>query len=112
MAQARTDTVLEITDGKGKLSLAAPFTVLATMFHPDNPGQRLKFSEVLFAKALLEIEAPMPRKLAIKASAAAVEIESVLAKAGESAYGVAVAGDILLFVINAALYSPEHACPY
>src|SRR5271154_6402262 len=109
MARSQTDKVLEITDGKGNLSPAASFIVLGTMFHPNDPDQRLKFSEVLCAKALLQIEAPIPRKLAIQASAAAAEIESVLEKADESAYGVSVAGDILLFVLNAVFYSPEHA---
>lgn len=107
--RARMDTVLEITDGKGKLLLAAPFIVLATMFYPDDPRLRVRFSEVLSAQALLQIEAPIPRKLAIPASVAAGAIEGVLDEASESAHGVAVAGDILLFVINAALYSPEHA---
>jgi hypothetical protein len=103
------ETILEITDGKGKFLVTAPIIVLATMFHPDKPEQRRHFVETLSAKALIEIEAPIPRKLAIQASAAAAEAESVLDESGESAYGVAVAGDILLFVINAALYSPEHA---
>ena len=52
------DTVLEITDGKGKLRLDASLIVLATLSHPDDPDQRLKYSEVLSAKALIELEAP------------------------------------------------------
>ena len=109
MGRSPKDNVLEITDGKGNLRAAASLIVLGTMFHPDDPDQRLKFSEVPSANALLQSEAPIPRKLAIQASAAAAEIESVLDKASESAYGVSVAGDILLFVLNAALYSPKHA---
>jgi len=40
------------------------------MYHTDHPDLRLKFSEVLSAKALMKIEAPIPRKLAIQVSAA------------------------------------------
>jgi hypothetical protein len=109
MRTSNLEAVLEITDGKGKLRLAASLIVLATMSHPDDPDQRLKYSEVLSAKALIELEVPISRKLAIQASAAAAEVESVLNKAAESAYGIAVAGDVLLFVMNAARYLPKHA---
>ncbi len=106
---SKTETVLEITDGKGTLRLEAPLIVLATMSHPDDPAQRFKFLDTLTAKALTELEAPISRKLAIQASAAAAEAESVLDEMGEAAYGIAVAGDILLFVFNAARYSPKSA---
>jgi hypothetical protein len=109
MRMSNPETVLEITDGKGKLRLASSLIVLATMFHPNDPDQRLKYLEVLSAKGLIELEVPISRKLAIQASAAATEVESVLNKAAESAYGIAVAGDVLLFVMNAARYLPKHA---
>ncbi len=109
MARVSSDRVLEISDGKGKLRLTAPFIVFATMSYPDAPDRRLKFVETLSAKALIELKVPMPRKRAIQAAAVAAETEGVLDQAGKGGYGVAVAGDILLSITNLVAHSPEHA---
>jgi hypothetical protein len=101
--------VLEITDGKGNLQSAAPFIVLATMFHPDDPEQRELFLEAHLGKLLIEIRAPIPRKQAIKAAAAAAEIDRTNDRASYSGYGMTVSGELLLFIMNAALYSPKEA---
>jgi hypothetical protein len=104
-----TPPILEITDGKGKLLPSAPFIVLATMFHADNPQQRRQFLETLSAKVLIEIGAPIPQEQANQAAATAAEIDSVIDRASYAGYGMAVSGDLLLFIINAALYSPNDA---
>jgi hypothetical protein len=79
------------------------------MFHPDDASQRERYLEANLGKLLIEIGAPIPRKQAIKAAAAAAEIDRVIDRASYAGYGMTVSGDLLLFIINAALYSPKDA---
>ena len=100
-----TPPILEITDGKGNLLSDAFFTVLATMFHPDNPEQRRRFLEAPSAIAQIEIGAP----ILWKSIPAAAECESVLDQASDAGYGMTVSGDLLLFIMSAARHSPKDA---
>ena len=80
--------------------------VLATMLYPDEPDKRQRYLDTLAAKALIESGARLSNNKERLASHVAGEFESVLDEGSESGYGEAVAGDLLLFIINATLYSP------
>jgi len=102
--------VLEITDGNGQLLWDAPFRLLATMLHPEDPEKRRQYFEVLLASAVLEARSEdVPRELIVQASNRMRLADAILKRAHASAYGAAVTGDLLLTVITAALYSPRDA---
>jgi hypothetical protein len=104
-----TPPILKITDGKGNFLPEAPFIVLATMFYPDDLKRRELYLEANLGRLLIEIETAIPRDLAIEAAAAAAGLDSSINHASNSAYGMTVSGDLLLHIINAALYSPTDA---
>src|ERR1700737_3335261 len=101
--------VFEITHGKGGLLPDAFFTVLATMFHPDNPERRRQFLETPSAKAQIEIGVSKSLEEAMKATAGTTEIDNVVNQSSYSGYGIAVSGDLLLFILSAARHSPKDA---
>ncbi|MGD0074356.1 MAG: hypothetical protein ABSD31_08415 [Candidatus Binataceae bacterium] len=106
--------ILDITDGKGNLVWDSPFRVLATMCHPDDSGERLRCLETLEALTLIEVSQTevsqdVPRALLAQAADYARNAKAQIEKATDSAYGLTIAGDLLLLVVTAALRAPEHA---
>ncbi len=101
--------ILNISDGHGNLVCDASFRVLATMFHPNDSEARRLYVETMVALTLLEVSQEVPKSQLVRAAEYARNAEAQIEKATDSAYGMAVAGDLLLLVINAALVAPEHA---
>jgi hypothetical protein len=101
--------ILEITDGRGNLIPMASHVVLATMFYPDDNDKRQHYLETMHAKVLLEAGVPLSKMRKNFAARLAEEFESSADSAAGSGYGVTVAGDLLLFIINASPHSPKDA---
>jgi hypothetical protein len=102
--------VLEITDGHGKLLPFANCQVLATMLHPDDPKARERLVRSVVARGAIEIGVSLPRKLWRLATERSVQTDSLMdVAAAGGAYGMAVAGDLLMMIFSAALYCPENA---
>jgi len=79
------------------------------MLHPQDPHKRQRLFDTLEARCVVEggQSEPASHKLMNPAVELAGRVDSNLV--GDSAYGVAVTGDLLLLVINAAMYSPKDA---
>jgi len=102
--------VLEISDGRGKLLPFANLLVLATILHPDDAETRDWLFESLVARTVIERRGSLPRTLRRLATERSVQADSLIERATKAnAYGVAVAGDLLMFIATAAAYSPKNA---
>jgi hypothetical protein len=100
--------ILELTDGRGALLWHAQFRVLSTMFHPDDGERRERLFQAMVLAAIADTGGRIPPEL-VPFFKSPEETEWLMNSASESGYGVAVAGDLLLGIINALFQSPKDA---
>ena len=79
------------------------------MCHFDDSEAWRRYLQTLSALALLEIPDNVTKSQLVRAAHYARDAEAQIDKASNCAYGWAVAGDLLLLVLNAAILAPEHA---
>ena len=79
------------------------------MFHSDDSEARRRYLQTMSALTLLEIPDNLPKSLLVRAARYARDAEAQIDRVSNCAYGWAVAGDLLLLVLNAAVLAPEHA---
>jgi hypothetical protein len=79
------------------------------MFHPDSDERRRGFVETMGKRALSEVPDSIPRKHYDRAFELVGKANSSMDLASESAYGVFVAGELLLLIMTAAKHSPTNA---
>jgi hypothetical protein len=96
--------ILQISDGHGGLLWYAPFRVLALLLHPDDECAMEKLFEAMAALAMIEL-GDGRRETAEHAARATFEMD----RARDSGYGITVAGDLLLLVLNLVFVSPREA---
>jgi hypothetical protein len=100
--------ILEISDGRGALLWHARFRVLSTMFHPDDEERRERLFQAMVMEAIAHAGERIPLGL-VPFFKSHEETVSLMKTASKSGYSVAVAGDLLLGIINALIQSPKDA---
>ncbi|HVT19728.1 MAG TPA: hypothetical protein VHQ90_26530 [Thermoanaerobaculia bacterium] len=108
--------VLPITDENGELHLFAPTEVLAVMLHPNDEPRRDDFRVWGLAHNILNMEDEEKRTKVLQASAELLvstlfrlpDQLTFLRRTIKYAGSSWVAGEMLLFMLSAALHHPQH----
>src|SRR5712671_4150458 len=97
-------SIVQITDGHGRLAWWAPFRIIALLAHPDEVAREELF-EALAANAMIAVQAKEARD-PIVVQMASGRLDRAFSGVGG---GCAIAGDLLLWILSAAYHQPQHA---
>jgi hypothetical protein len=98
-------SIVQITDGHGRLAWWAPLRIIALLAHPDDEVAREEFFEALAANAMIAVQAEETRD-PIVVQMASGRLDRAFSGVGG---GCAIAGDLLLGILSAAYHQPQHA---
>src|ERR1700732_1548270 len=98
-------SIVQITDGHGRLAWWAPFRIIALLAHPDDEVAREEFFEALAANAMIAVQAEEARD-PIVVQMGSGRLDRAFSGVGG---GCAIAGDLLLWILSAAHHQPQHA---
>lgn len=103
--------LLEITDGSGNLLDDARERLFAYVFYPDDEPQRRAFLGALSLESTAELmQFDASGELTVQATARiAPRFEKVVGAAARDGAGSAIAGELVLLVLNLALFRPHEA---
>lgn len=102
---------LKITDGRGHLLDDACERVFSHIFYPDDEPQRRAFLKALSVESDVRVaRLDDSGDLSVQATARiATRIEKIVEAAARDGQGSAIAGELLLIVLNLAAYRPQEA---
>jgi hypothetical protein len=98
-------SIVQITDGHGRLAWWAPLRIVALLAHPDDEAVREELFEVLVASWMIAEQAEEARD-PIVVQMASGRLDRAFSGVGG---GCAIAGDLLLWILSAAYHQPQHA---